>query len=291
MVQHPNIVVTLGIIMDSSPAKMLVMERLYDTLEQRLDAWRLSRHRQHYYSGIPLEDVDLPVDPTRLQLALDIASALDYLHSQRILHRDIKPSNIAFDRNGVVKLFDFGLSRGLYDSPGKDISPLYKYTASIGSPRYMAPEVANGTPYNELCDVYSYSLLLWELLSLQKPFANWSPESMRECIWETKSPLQRPRIHVSTWPRSFQELLTAGWSPDLAKRPSMNVVALTLGNVYSWMEYRSQAEESKYNEYEEESLYGQYTVDHLSPLRPATTMMIEKTLSPSSFHSMKISLR
>jgi len=110
-VHHPNIIRTHGILVvqeqhpspqEGGATQMLVMERLYDTLEERLDTWRRSQLRQTYYSGVPLEDLDLPVNPKRLEIALDISCALDYLHNQRILHRDIKPSNLAFDRVSVV---------------------------------------------------------------------------------------------------------------------------------------------------------------------------------------------
>jgi len=206
-----------------------------------------------------LEVLDLPVNPKRLQLALDIASALDYLHNQRILHRDIKPSNIGFDRNGIIKLFDFGLSRGFHTFPAKGTSPLYNYTANVGSPRYMAPEVALGKPYNELCDVYSFSLLLWELLALQKPFQHLSPASMRECVWESSSlsfyeAPERPRIHRSTWPIVLQDLLERSWSPCLKERPNMNIISLTLGGIYSWMQHVME-EETK--------------MEHDAPMMPA----------------------
>jgi len=246
-VHHPHILLTHGVL--EGPCKMLVMERLYDTLEERLETWRLSRQRQTYFAEMPFDQMDMPIDPKRLQLALDVASALDYLHDQQILHRDVKPSNIAFDRNGVIKLFDFGLSRGLQNATAKvGTSPLYKYTAFIGSPRYMAPEVANGDAYNQLCDVYSFSLLLWELFALQKPFAHLSSASMREMVWSaTCSHPVRPRIHSTTWPISIQDLLCTGWSPVVSKRPSMNMMVLTLGNVFSWMQHdwEDQQEESK----------------------------------------------
>ncbi|CAJ1950257.1 unnamed protein product [Cylindrotheca closterium] len=259
-VHHPNVIRTYGTILvqdhpqDGSTTKMMVMERLQDTLEQRLQTWRRSQLRQSYHphhhhhhhnhhSGVPFEDLDLPVNPKRLELALDISSALDYLHGQKILHRDIKPSNIAFDRNGNIKLFDFGLSRGLHVLTttrgiyGSSSSPLWKYTAYVGSPRYMAPEVALGLPYNELCDVYSFSLLLWELISLQKPFEHLSPESMGETVWDNAFFPERPRIQTTTWPLSIQDLLQKGWSPVPSKRPPMNTVVLQLGNAYSWMQH------------------------------------------------------
>lgn len=242
-VDHPNIIRSYGTLVESHPppgcggsgtTTMLVLERLYCTLEERLEELRTVQLRRSYHSRRPFEETDLPIDTKRLQLALDISSALDYLHSERILHRDIKPSNIAFDKNGTAKLFDFGLARGFRASPARGSSPLYRYTASVGSPRYMAPEVANDAPYNELCDVYSFSLLLWELLSLQKPYRELSPSSMRHRVWRPEGRPERPRIHRTTWPMAVQDLLRKGWDPSPKARPSMNTVALVLGHVYSW---------------------------------------------------------
>ena len=161
-------------------------------------------------------------------------------------------------QNGNIKLFDFGLARGFHTFPEKGTSPLWNYTAAVGSPRYMAPEVALGQPYNELCDVYSFSLLLWELLALQKPFQHLSPPSMRECVWESATSSssslfygnapERPRIHWSTWPIVIQDLLERCWSACLKERPNMNTVSLTLGGVYSWMQYL-QDDETKTREH------------------------------------------
>ncbi|KAL3933932.1 MAG: hypothetical protein SGBAC_010190 [Bacillariaceae sp.] len=254
-VHHPNIITTYGTLVHpaenvGSATTMLVMERLYDTLEERMAVWKQTQLRQssyHYHHSYSrqnpfVEELDLPINPKRLLLALDISSALDYLHSHRILHRDIKPSNIAFDKNGTVKLFDFGLSRGFHTSPAKGNSPLWNYTSAVGSPRYMAPEVALGDNYNELCDVYSFALLLWELLSLQTPYQHLSPMSMRESVFCSN---QRPRIHWSTWPILIQDLLERSWSASLSERPSMNTIALVLGDVYSWIQYAEEQEESK----------------------------------------------
>jgi len=135
----------------------------------------------------------------------------------------------------------------------------------------MAPEVALGLPYNELCDVYSFSLLLWELLSLQKPYPNLSPASMRESVWHDASP-ERPRIHSTTWPMSIQDLLQRGWSPILSKRPPMNTITLLLGNVYSWMQHLDGEEESKLDYYSDHHL-------HTSPLLTPPTMSSGKSTS------------
>jgi len=77
----------------------------------------------------------------RLRPALDIASALSYLHDHQILHRDLKPANVGFDINGTLKVFDFGLAVEVpySDKPNQ----LYDLSGNTGTPRFMAPEVSS----------------------------------------------------------------------------------------------------------------------------------------------------
>ena len=96
-----------------------------------------------------------------------LASALVYLHSSEkkpsvgaIIHRDIKPANIVFSKDGVAKICDFGLSRGLHE--------LSVASSRVGTDAYMAPEVDQGE-YNEKVDVWSLGCVILELCSLHKP--------------------------------------------------------------------------------------------------------------------------
>src|SRR5688500_1531551 len=86
-----------------------------------------------------------------------------------VIYRDIKPDNIGFDVRGDVKIFDFGLARE-FDPLQRDDDGLFHFTADTGSPRYMAPEVALGQPYDERVDVYSFCILAWQMFALETPF-------------------------------------------------------------------------------------------------------------------------
>lgn len=101
------------------------------------------------------------------QIFKGLASALVYLHSSEkkpsvgaIIHRDIKPANIVFSKDGVAKICDFGLSRGLHE--------LSVASSRVGTDAYMAPEVDQGE-YNEKVDVWSLGCVILELCSLHKP--------------------------------------------------------------------------------------------------------------------------
>jgi serine/threonine-protein kinase len=98
----------------------------------------------------------------RLSIALDIARALEYIHSRKIIHRDIKPDNVHIDASGKVKLMDFGIAKaeGLH---------LTRTGFAVGTPYYMSPEQVRGQPATDSMDIYAFGILLFELLTGQKP--------------------------------------------------------------------------------------------------------------------------
>jgi serine/threonine-protein kinase len=98
----------------------------------------------------------------RLRIALDIARALEYTHSKKIIHRDIKPDNVHIDRSGKVKLMDFGIAKA------EDLH-LTRTGFAVGTPYYMSPEQVRGEPATESMDIYAFGILLFELLTGQKP--------------------------------------------------------------------------------------------------------------------------
>jgi len=199
----------------------LVLEKLNCTLEERLRSWdmdlrRLSNARKEIAS---VERQRL--FRSRLQVAASIASALSYMHSNNIIFRDLKPSNIGFDAHGDVKLFDLGLSVRT-DNLNTTRTSL---TECCGSPRYMAPEVfEQKKEYSYSVDVYSFSILLWEICSLKKPFGDCtSLKKVRKKVLEGS----RPKI-PSNWNMSLQSLISRSWQSDPSLRPSMNTVQKVL---------------------------------------------------------------
>jgi len=94
----------------------------------------------------------------RLEVAKDISKAMSFLHDQKppVLHRDLKPSNVLISKDGRVKVADFGLSRLIsFDT----------MTKQVGTLTYMAPEVCATGKYNEKADVYSFGVMMAELMA------------------------------------------------------------------------------------------------------------------------------
>jgi eukaryotic-like serine/threonine-protein kinase len=100
----------------------------------------------------------------RLGIALDVARALEYIHSLKIIHRDIKPDNIHISDTGVVKLMDFGIAKA--DGLG-----LTRTGYILGTPYYMAPEQVTGQGVTAQADVYAFGMLLYELLAGSRPIS------------------------------------------------------------------------------------------------------------------------
>ena len=104
----------------------------------------------------------LPGLSGRVRIALQIARALEHIHSLSVIHRDVKPDNVHLDPSGRTKLMDFGIAKA------RDLS-LTRTGFTLGTPHYMAPEMLTGQAPTPQVDIYSFGILLFELLCGRKP--------------------------------------------------------------------------------------------------------------------------
>jgi len=220
-VDHPNIIKIHGVSSkktshlgsnQSLKPFFLIIERLSYSLEDLLKVWASKKKFKEEFLQ------------QRLQVIGNVATAMKYLHEKNIMHRDLKPENVGFDSQGKLKLFDFGYAVKLLPkyrlSDGK-----YRLKGGIGTCRYMAPEVAKYENYNELADVYSFSMLMWEIMALEKPYNNIKyKEWFRKVVVEGK----RPDIDES-WQPKIKTLLSCCWSEDVSERPSFDIILDILG--------------------------------------------------------------
>ncbi|KAM9985232.1 hypothetical protein ACTFIZ_008768 [Dictyostelium cf. discoideum] len=97
-----------------------------------------------------------------------IVNGLEFIHSCGIIHRDLKLDNLIFDRNGIIKIVDFGLSEIGFIGNTIENNKLNK--KCLGTPYYMAPEVINNTGYGKTIDWWALGIIIFEMLSGETPF-------------------------------------------------------------------------------------------------------------------------
>ena len=106
--------------------------------------------------------------PVAISYTRQILAALRYAHKNGIIHRDIKPHNVLVDREGRVKVADFGIARA-------GASEMTEAGSIVGTAQYLSPEQARGAPVDESSDLYSTAIVLYELLTGTVPFTGETP--------------------------------------------------------------------------------------------------------------------
>lgn len=135
---------------------------------------------------------DGPLPPTAAaRICAEVAATLAYAHANGVIHRDIKSQNVLIDRDGNVKIADFGIAHLLEVSAE---SRLTRSGMMVGTSDYLAPEQAEGRPVDGRTDIYSLGIVLWECLTGELPFPgeNFVTVAMRQVA----DPMPDPRYLV-----------------------------------------------------------------------------------------------
>ncbi len=162
----------------------------------------------------------------RLGLFLQVLAAVAYAHSQSIIHRDLKPSNILVREGGQVVLLDFGIAKLLVEGTAAE-TDLTRQAGAALTPEYASPEQIKGEPLGPATDVYSLGVVLYELLSGRRPYAqaNSTRRDLEDAV-------------LSADPRRPSEAVASATPEDLRKALRGDLDAIVLKALHKQPEHR-----------------------------------------------------
>lgn len=173
-----------------------------------------SKLASHHQKGLELSEA--------LRIGAEVADALGYAHAMGVFHRDVKPSNVMLTSEGTAKLGDFGLARPFGDES------LTESDLIVGTVPYMSPEQAKGLPPDSPSDMYSFGVLLYEMVTGRRPFHG---EDVSVLVHHLNSTPPPPTRYVPTCPPRLEALILKLLDKQPEARPRANDVAQELRSI------------------------------------------------------------
>ena len=189
--KHPNIV-TIYDFGDHDGSPFIVMEYVEGTTLA-----------EYIKQNIPLTIA------RKLELLAELAAGLEYAHNKGVVHRDVKPANVMVDREGILRILDFGIAR-VTDSG------LTQTGMIMGTPNYMSPEQVEGKPSDRRSDIFAAGLVMYELLSYRQAFpGDTMHQVMNAIVRQTPVPL---RTLVPDLDPALEHIVNRAIEKDPARR-------------------------------------------------------------------------
>jgi serine/threonine protein kinase len=211
--KHPHVVVMYGANPTASGNhdRYIVLEYAHNSLAKVL---HYSNHQYMYNES------------NVYHWASQIARGLQYMHSKKVVHRDIKSTNmLVFGDGRHIKLCDFGTAR--------DLSVTVDMTKSIGTIRYMAPEMLRGEKYTFKCDIFSYGIVLWEMIARKPPNIKFGEKMPWEMIYYAMAKKGARPPQIEGLHPFFENLINYTWHEDTDERPSAEDIVRKLSAIAS----------------------------------------------------------
>nr|XP_043622147.1 integrin-linked protein kinase 1-like [Erigeron canadensis] len=213
-IRHPNVVQFLGAVTQSNP--MMIVTEYLPKGDLRLFLKRKGALK--------------PI--TALKFAMDIARGMNYLHENKpepIIHRDLEPSNVLRADSGHLKVADFGISELLKVTNEVKQEKLMSYHETTW--RYVAPEVYRNEDCDTKVDVFSFALILQEMIEGCQPFATKNEEDVPKAyVAKERPPFNAP---PKSYAHGLKELIEECWHENPERRPTFRNIIIRLESIHN----------------------------------------------------------